>query len=75
MRLSCGDVVDEHMPQPVLMHDARELEPGATLESRGFELRSCPTAVGDFGDDAEVTAKYYGEMIDLVKARLIAGRR
>lgn len=62
-----GDVVDVHVARPVRMHDGRELEPPARLESKGFELASCPTAVADFRDDAEVVATYYGEMIELIK--------
>jgi hypothetical protein len=59
--------VDEHVEHEVLMHDARELEPGATLETVGFELRRWPTAVSDFEDDAEVSSTYYEEMIRLIK--------
>jgi len=62
-----GDVVDEMAPADVKMRDARELEPAATLESMGFELRSCPTAVTNFRDDDEVTKVYYDEIIDLIK--------
>jgi hypothetical protein len=61
-----GDVVDESVAKPVLMHDARELE-GATFESKGFELVSWPTAVADFTDDDAIVKTYYDEMIKLIK--------
>lgn len=42
-----GDLVDEHESVEVRMHDAREMEPAATLEANGFELREWPCAPTD----------------------------
>merc|ERR1719240_2480973 len=50
------------------MHDGREMSPPASLESVGFALKSWPTAVADFRDDADVVQTYYAEMMELVKA-------
>ena len=66
--LDQGDVVDETSPGPVLMHDGRELQPPATLESLGFALVNAPTKCADFRDDEEVVATYYAEMMDVVKS-------
>ena len=74
-----GDAVDVHAARPVLMHDGRELQPPAALETTGFELRSHPSACTDFRSDAEVVRSYYGEMIELIKqtsgAKRCAARR
>lgn len=50
--------------QDVKVHDARpRLEAGAiTLDQNGFSLTRNPSAVSNFRDDAEVSAKYYDEM-------------
>lgn len=62
-----GDLVDETKPADVLMRNGRELSPPATLESIGFALEPCPTAVKDFRDDDEVIRVYYEEIMNLVK--------
>jgi hypothetical protein len=62
-----GEMVDENAPCKVAMHDGRQLNPPAELESVGFTLRDWPTSVKDFRDDEEVAARYYDEVIRLVK--------
>lgn len=75
-RPDLGDTVDTHVTQPVTMHDGREMVPAATLETRGFELRSCPTALTErlFRDDEAVVATYYAEMMRLIKEASGASR-
>lgn len=63
-----GDVVDESEAREVVMRDARLVEPSPRMETMGFECRSWPTQVADFGDDDTVRSTYYAEMIDLVRA-------
>ena len=64
-----GDVEDLHLARQVRMHDGRELVPEATLERKGFELRSWPTALAevDLRDEAKVAASYYPEMEALLR--------
>ena len=66
-----SDLVDEHERHKVRVRDARALVPEATLESRGFELRTQRSAMcgpGDFRDPAKVRTVYYPEVEALVKA-------
>jgi len=62
-----GDVIDEHLPTETVMHDGRQLDSPASLETMGFSLERFPTKVQDFKDDAEVSSKYYEEIRRLVK--------
>ena len=62
-----NDLVDETVTLPVTMGNARALSPAATLESKGFELRDCPTSCKDFFDDQHVVDTYYEEMMDVIK--------
>lgn len=54
---------------PVAVHDARRLTPPPTIDQEGFALVRSPTAVTDFYDPAVVQARYYAEVIDLLKLR------
>jgi glutathione S-transferase len=62
-----GDVMDVHVPTSVRMGNARNLSPSPSLNTWGFELRSCPSLVKDFNDDGEVVRVYYPEMRGLIK--------
>jgi len=62
-----GELADEHVILECPMHDARDLVPAATLESKGFELSKNPTKVTNFKDADEMKQIYYPEMESLVK--------
>jgi hypothetical protein len=47
--------------QRVQIANARQLAEPPTLDSYGFERRSQPTAVTDFGDDEQIRTLYYRE--------------
>ncbi len=47
--------------RPVLIHDARAVAGGPTLDREGFALVQSPSAVSDFYSDDEVRAVYYPE--------------
>ena len=50
-----GDAVDMAKNYEAAMLDGRELSPPASLETMGFTLSPCPTAVQNFRDDEEVS--------------------
>ena len=54
----------------VLMHDGREISPPARLDSHGFALSSCPSAVTDWHIKEHVKSIYYPEMCELVAKAL-----
>lgn len=62
-----GDAVDIAKLYETTMHNGRQLQPPATLDSMGFTLADCPTSVKDFRDDSEVEKVYYEELRTLVK--------
>lgn len=64
-----GDLVDEHVSKQVVMHDARQLDPPASLDTQGFTLKSYPTVLStdDFKDPDLVKKEYYAEVRDLVR--------
>ena len=53
--------------QHVVVHDARELVPGPSLDREGFMLASHETAVDDLFDSAAIRAGYYREVEALVR--------
>ena len=55
-------IYDVHDPCRVDVHDARHLSPAATMNTKGFELQTRPTAVANFRDDDEVRQVYYPEV-------------
>lgn len=55
-------IFDVHDPCRVDVHDARHLSPAATMNTKGFELQTRPTAVANFRDDDEVRQVYYPEV-------------
>ncbi|MDA8539150.1 glutathione S-transferase family protein [bacterium] len=57
---------------PVLMRDAREICPPASLASHGFALSNSCTAVIDWRDEDHVRSVYYAEMRELVAQSLPA---
>jgi len=63
-----GELLDVFDPHHVEIRDARQLQPAATLASKGFELRTQHSKVSDFRDDAEVQRVYYPEVQALVAA-------
>lgn len=54
---------------PVVIHDARRQSTPPTIDREGFALVRSPTAVTDFHDPAIVEARYYPEVVDLLKQR------
>jgi hypothetical protein len=54
-------------PQPVAVHDARQLAEEPKLETAGFTLVEAPSAVRDFYDEQQVKDTYYAEVESLVK--------
>lgn len=62
-----GDAVDIAKDYETTMHNARQLEPPAALDTMGFTLADCPTSVKNFRDDAEIVKVYYEELRNLVK--------
>ena len=70
---------------PVMIHDARALQAGATSEAAffdryGFVLLDAPSAVDDWDCDQTVpgnpiTARYMAEVEALIRTRLLPGRR
>src|SRR5437763_8259432 len=50
-----------------VVHDARELVPGPSLDREGFMLASHETAVDDLFDSAAIRAGYYREVEALVR--------
>jgi hypothetical protein len=62
-----GDAVDIAKMYETTMHNGRQLQPPASLDTMGFTLADWPTAVKDFRDDAEVEKVYYEELRNLVK--------
>jgi hypothetical protein len=52
---------------PVFVHDARHQDPPPSLDREGFALARSPSAVTDFLDPAVVAARYYPEVVDLLK--------
>lgn len=53
----------------VVIHDARRQSPPPTIDREGFALARSPSAVTDFYDPAVVEARYYPEVVDLLKQR------
>ena len=64
-----GDLVDEHVSKQVVMHDARQLDPPASLDTQGFTLKSYPSVLSTehFRDPDLVKEEYYSEVRDLVR--------
>jgi len=58
----------EYAPHRLAIADARAAVEPPSMAREGFELRDAPTAVRDFGDDAEVRATYYPEAAELALA-------
>ena len=54
----------------VFMNDGREISPPARLDSHGFALSSCPSAVTDWHNEEHVKSIYYPEMCELVAKAL-----
>ena len=54
----------------VLMRDGREISPPARLDSHGFALSSCPSAVTDWHIEEHVKSIYYPEVRELVAKAL-----
>jgi hypothetical protein len=54
---------------PMTIQDARRLTLPPHIDREGFALVRSPTAVTDFYDPAVVQARYYPEVIDLLKHR------
>ncbi|GHP01387.1 hypothetical protein PPROV_000014300 [Pycnococcus provasolii] len=71
-----GDLLDEHEFRKVHVHDARASYPQPTLEKRGFEMRTCPTALStsEFRDPTTVNTRYYNEMEKLIREATGASR-
>ncbi len=55
------------LAQPVLIEDARGLDPAASLDREGFALVGHQTRVKNFYDVAEIEAVYYPEVEALLK--------
>lgn len=51
----------------VVIHDARRQRKAPTIDREGFALVRSPTAVTDFYDPTVVEARYFPEVIDLLK--------
>lgn len=51
----------------VVIHDARPIADRLSLDTTGFELHRCPTAVDDLYDDEAVAAVYRGELESLLQ--------
>jgi len=63
-------VSQQQQQQQVMMHDARQLDPPASLDRQGFALASYPSLLSsaeDFQDAHLVHDEYYGEVRDLVR--------
>ena len=55
---------------PVIMHDARQLDPAASLDTHGFALKPFPSCLStreDFEDANLVRDNYYAEVRDVVR--------
>ncbi len=70
-RLPChGDGADHAemlVVKPIRVHDARALEPAATIGRMGFELVHAPIDV-DYGNHDDVVARFYDQCAELVMA-------
>ena len=53
--------------QDVVIRNARELKPAASLEREGFELHKQPSKVGNFYNDEQVRSTYYPEVAALLE--------
>ena len=63
-------LIDRLKLQPVVMHDARQLDPPASLTTHGFTLQAHPSVMAsteDFEDEDLVRNEYYPEVRDLVR--------
>jgi len=69
-----GEYVDVNVGCDTVMQDGRQMNPPATLDSKGFALIPHPTSVKDFKNDDEIVATYYAEMMEVVKASSGADR-
>ena len=58
----------------VLIFDMRPIAEGLALDVQGFLLVDAPTQMTNFYDEAELSAKYYSEVEDLVKRATGAAR-
>ena len=56
----------DYIARPVPIFNARALHETPSLDTTGFSLLKQPTAVRDFGNDAEVEDRYFGEVSSLV---------
>jgi hypothetical protein len=54
--------------QDVVIRDARELKPAASLEREGFELHKQFSKTNDFYDDEQVRSVYYPEIASLLES-------
>jgi len=61
-------------PRSVTIHNGRVAHEKFDLDAQGFECVEHQTHVRNFSDPAEVSARYYAEMRDLVKERTGARR-
>jgi hypothetical protein len=52
---------------PVVIHDARHQGKPPTIDREGFALARSPTAVANFYDPDVVQARYYPEVVELLK--------
>ncbi|MFM5924881.1 MAG: CmcJ/NvfI family oxidoreductase [Novosphingobium sp.] len=58
----------EYTDHAMAVRDGMPIRDHFTLDTHGFRIATCPTAVGDFDDAAEVDAKYAAEVAEAVKA-------
>lgn len=58
----------DYAPYRVTVRDGREIREHIRLDTHGFMLADCPTAVGDFYDKAEVDGSYMDEVAKHVAA-------
>ena len=65
-----GDGIHEQELHPVTVHDARQLDPAASLGTHGFALKLFPSCLSereDFEDADLVRNYYYSEVRDVVR--------
>ena len=64
---ACIERTGEYQAVPIVIHDARRQCTPPTIDREGFALVRSPTSVTEFHDPALVEARYYPEVVDLLK--------
>jgi hypothetical protein len=61
-------------PREVTIHNAWDRVNQVSVDREGFELKACPIAFNDFGDDAAIRGAFFKEVAEFVRVNVGARR-